>query len=100
MPVVESVERPEPASPPSPEPPPVADTPLAADDEPGAVAPPRRAIADTAPIPQHPDAPAETASARQPAPAALRPLDIVLIIVTFGIYGIVLWAQRRRPPEA
>jgi hypothetical protein len=55
-----------------------------------------RPIADTAPLPQQSEARA-SGSSRHPAPARLRPLDIVLIIVTFGLYGIVLWARQRRP---
>jgi len=101
MPVVEKIQAPEPAPPPSPAPPPVAAAAAEGDlaeaggsEEP---APARRAIADTAPIPQRAAASPASAGASQPAPDRLRPLDIVLIIVTFGLYGIVLWLKQRKP---
>jgi zinc ribbon protein len=97
MPAVE-----EPAPPPSPSPePPAAKLaatvvlPKGGELEAAEPAAPR-AIADTAPIAQPPVA-APASSVRQPSPAGLRPLDIVLIIVTFGLYGIVLWAKQRKP---
>lgn len=64
-----------------------------------------RAVAVTAPLPRAPEAPAGTpdedkpaplAASKPPSPPRLRPLDIVLIICTFGIYGLVLWAKQRK----
>lgn len=58
---------------------------------------PARAIAATAPLPQQPDAIASRRDSQQPGPPNLRPLDIALIILTLGLYGIVLWAKQRKP---
>jgi len=58
-------------------------------------APARRPIAKTAALPQH-SAPPASVDSQRPAPARLRPLDIALIIVTLGLYAIVLWAKQRK----
>lgn len=107
MPVVENGTRPEPAEPARPESPAPAAVAAAVvesshTDSPepeaaAAPAPERRAIADTAPIPQQPTAPRAGSSAPGAAPNGLSPRDIVLLIVTFGLYGLVLWAKRRKP---
>jgi hypothetical protein len=65
-----------------------------------------RAVAVTAPLRRVPEAPASTPDEEKPAaltasnppsPSRLRPLDIVLIICTCGIYGLMLWAKQRKP---
>jgi hypothetical protein len=60
--------------------------------------PPRnRAIAATAALPRQP-AIARTREAGRALPARMRLLDVVLIVCTFGLYGIVLlFKQRKRP---
>lgn len=83
-----------------------APEPAAAPHEP-TPAPPR-AVAVTAPLPQVPEAstaeessaaeqPAPAVTSRPPSPPRLQPLDIVLIILTCGVYGLVLWARQRKP---
>lgn len=68
--------------------------------------PPARAVAVTAPLPAVvPDEPATDGDApatplaqtQPPAPSRLTGLDIVLIICTCGLYGLVLWAKQRKP---
>jgi zinc ribbon protein len=61
-----------------------------------------RAVALTAPLPQQPDrtASADLAEAARAVPPRLRALDLVLIVCTFGLYGIVLWLRRRKPLAA
>lgn len=54
-----------------------------------------RPIARTAPLPQH-SAPPGSVDSQRSAPARLRPLDIALIIVTLGLYAIVLWIRQRK----
>lgn len=65
-----------------------------------------RAVAVTAPLPRVAEPPASApegersaspAPSKPPSPPRLRPLDIVLIICTCGIYGLVLWAKQRKP---
>jgi hypothetical protein len=64
-----------------------------------------RAVPVTAPLPRTPEAPARApeekpappAASKPPSPPRLRPLDVVLIIFTFGVYGLVLWARQRKP---
>jgi hypothetical protein len=62
-----------------------------------------RAVAVTAALPEAPAPPRDAEKAapalasRPPTPPRLRPLDILLIICTFGIYGLVLWARQRKP---
>jgi hypothetical protein len=59
--------------------------------------PPRaRAIAATAALPQQPEVAAK-AVASTSAPARIRPLDVVLVVCTLGLYGIVLWFKQRKP---
>jgi hypothetical protein len=81
-------------------PPPAAAEPI----EPAPAAP--RVVAATAPLPQAPEAaestpaeesPAQPVESKPPSPPRLRPLDIVLIIFTCGLYGLVLWAKQRKP---
>jgi hypothetical protein len=66
-----------------------------------------RAVPVTAPLPRVPDAsesasekeaerPAPAPPSKPPSPPRLRPLDIVLIVCTFGVYGLVLWARQRK----
>ena len=52
-----------------------------------------RAVAVTAPLPQR----AASLDSQRPAPPRLGALDVVLIIITFGLYGIVLWMRQRKP---
>jgi hypothetical protein len=54
--------------------------------------PQARAIAATAALPQQPEVAASKA-----APSRIRPLDVVLIVCTLGLYGIVLWFKQRKP---
>ena len=64
---------------------------------------PARAVAVTAPLPQVSEQPqppetepTAALSSSKPPPARLSPLDIVLIVCTFGVYGLVLWAKQRK----
>jgi zinc-ribbon domain len=63
----------------------------AADTEP----PRNRAVAATVALPEQAAAASGTTSA---VPARIRPLDVVLIVCTFGVYGIVLWLKQRPRP--
>jgi len=73
---------------------------------------PARAAAVTAPLPAvvpddagvtpgkpatGADGPTPLADTQSPSPPRLKPLDIALIICTCGVYGLMLWAKRRRP---
>jgi hypothetical protein len=59
--------------------------------------PPRaRAIAPTAALPQQPQV-AATKGPSGSAPSQIRPLDVVWIVCTLGLYGVVLWFKRRKP---
>jgi len=58
-----------------------------------------RPLAATAPLPAQPDrVAARSADSAAPSSAArpLRPLDIVLLICTLGLYGLVLRARRKK----
>ena len=62
---------------------------------------PARAVAVTAPLPQVSEQPLlpetePTAALSSSKPAPLSPLDIVLIVCTCGVYGLVLWAKQRK----
>jgi hypothetical protein len=69
--------------------------PRAADTQP----PRHRAVAATAALPRQPE-PSATGPAGQsdPAPAGIRPVDVVLIVCTLGLYGVVLWFRQRKRP--
>jgi hypothetical protein len=67
--------------------------PRAADTEP----PRNRVIAATVALPVRPEA-ARAVRATSAMPARLRPLDVVLIVCTLGVYGIVLWLRQRARP--
>jgi zinc-ribbon domain len=59
--------------------------------------PPRnRVVAATTALPAQlePVATRDTSS----APSSIGPLDVVLIVCTFGLYGIVLWRKQRKRP--
>jgi DNA polymerase-3 subunit gamma/tau len=58
--------------------------------------PPRnRAVAPTAAIPRQS---ASTSRPESSSPSRIRPLDVILIVCTLGLYGIVLlFKQRKRP---
>lgn len=62
--------------------------------------PPRnRAVAATKVLPPEPEAStAALAGESQPVPAGIRPLDVVLIVCTLGLYGVVLWFKQRKRP--
>jgi hypothetical protein len=75
-----------------------ATQPAPADAEPPAAEtqPPRnRRIAQTLALPQQPEAGGGATSA---APPGIGALDVVLIVCTLGLYGIVLWLKQRRRP--
>jgi hypothetical protein len=72
-----------------------------------------RPVAVTAPLPQQPDLPqpdlpqlthevaaADLAEAKSSVPPRLRALDVVLLVCTLGLYGVVLWLKRRKPLAA
>jgi hypothetical protein len=59
------------------------------------------ALQASSPAAAPPHAPSEPPDSYHPAGVPrlrLRPLDVFLIVVTCGLYGLVLWAQQRRKP--
>jgi hypothetical protein len=61
--------------------------------------PPRnRAVAATAALPRQPEESAAGLARTSEHPAAIRPLDVVLIVCTLGLYGVVLWFRQRKRP--
>jgi len=62
--------------------------------------PPRnRVVAATAALPRQPEASAAgPVGQSEPVPAGIRPLDVVLIVCTLGLYGVVLWFRQRKRP--
>lgn len=71
---------------------------VAGSDVPSNEPAPVRAVPATAPLPRvtEPEKPAPAAQAAPASRSRLHALDIVLILFTCGIYGLVLWAKRRR----
>lgn len=62
-------------------------------EAPGAEA--ERSVPVTAPLPPAPTS--DVSAPSQVIPPRLTAVDVLLIIGTFGIYGVVLWARRRSP---
>jgi hypothetical protein len=62
--------------------------------------PPRnRAVAATAALPRPSEASVASPTVpSEPVPAGIRPLDVVLIVCTLGVYGVVLWFRQRKRP--